>query len=146
MTVAQGNSLLLSSFVCPALFTARARAARGVPTWLYRFAADWENTRLYPMNGAYHGVEMHMLFGNSREVSGRESAVSQDKLAEEMQDAWAAFARDPVMGLGEHGWPAFTAKEENLIDLGYENSPEPKFMRLDGEGTECQGVVLGGDQ
>ena len=62
-TLAQQSQFLLESFTCPNAFEARARAAHGVPVWLYRYFGDWPNTQLYPTSGAYHGTEMQMLFG-----------------------------------------------------------------------------------
>lgn len=78
-----------------------------VPTWRYRYYADWDNTRIFPTSGAYHGVELHMLFGNSQGVTGVPESWAQKRLKRNMQKAWATFAADPRHGLSKLGWPTF---------------------------------------
>lgn len=60
--------------------------------------------RLYPNSSAYHGSDMHALFGNSEEVSGLSEEDAQTELTRVVMDAWAAFARDPSAGLHDLGW------------------------------------------
>jgi cholinesterase len=61
VTAEQTAQFLLESFVCPHSYEARKRVLAHVPTWVYRYFGDWNNTRLYPTSGAYHGTELHML-------------------------------------------------------------------------------------
>lgn len=142
----QRDQLLAESFTCPHDFEARARSALDVPVWQYRYFGDWDNTRLYPTSGAYHGTEMQMLFGNSGDVSGIAPSADQEELTKIMQSAWVAFARDPENGLSEFGWPLYEAGEETMIRLGFENSPEPDFVRPEVYAGNCSGVVLAGGQ
>ncbi|KAK2812227.1 hypothetical protein FQN50_001585 [Emmonsiellopsis sp. PD_5] len=94
-------------FSCPIRQTATDRAHHGVPVWRYRYHADWENTRLYPTSRAYHGVDLHMIFGASGDVSGLGETPEQTVLKRTMQEAWARFAADPKEGLKGLGWPTF---------------------------------------
>ena len=55
VTEQQASQFLLESFVCPISYEARARVDAGVPTWVYRYYGDWDNTRLYPTSGAKLG-------------------------------------------------------------------------------------------
>lgn len=140
VTIAQGDSFLLGSFTCPNDFQAKARAAHGVPVWLYRYLGDWPNIRLFPKNddypgqvvsqgsGAYHGTELEMVFGNPEAVSGVSNTVNEDEMIRLVQSAWAAFARDPKCGLTKLGWPTFDPVEDSLIRLGYGNAPTAQFM------------------
>jgi cholinesterase len=118
--------------------------ANNVPTWVYRYFGDWANTRLYPSSGAYHGTELQMLFGNSEDVSGISPSDSQVQLTKVMQNAWLAFANDPVNGLSEFGWPQFEPEKETLVRLGFENSPEPGFVRPEVYSEGCSDVVMAG--
>ena len=145
-TLAQRDQFLLESFTCPNAFVARARAAHGVPVWQYRYFGDWANTRLYPGSGAYHGTEMQMLFGNSGDVSGIEPSEEQERLTRVMQRAWVEFARDPIRGLEEFGWPQHAEGEETLVRLGYENSDVPDFVRPEVYSWNCSNIVLAGGQ
>jgi carboxylesterase type B len=45
-----------------------------------------------------------------------------------MQDAWAAFARDP-----EHGivWPTYDPDADTLVKLGFENNTQAVYGRGD---------------
>ncbi|EDU45734.1 acetylcholinesterase precursor [Pyrenophora tritici-repentis Pt-1C-BFP] len=70
VTAEQARKFLLESFVCPVSYVARARVAAGVKTWLFRYFGDWEDTRLYPGSGAYHGSELHMVLGGAEDASG----------------------------------------------------------------------------
>lgn len=138
------------SFTCPAAYAASAREARGVPAWAVRYAADWPNTRLYNGSGAYHGADLHMVFGGSEEVSGLPEEVGQARLEREVvQRAWGAFAEDPWEGLGrEMGWPRWWergARRESLVVVGEEGV---RFVEV-GQGTvaegECERVVMGAE-
>ena len=143
-TAAQRDQFLLESFTCPIDFKARMGIAHDVPTWVYRYFGDWDNTRLYPSSGAYHGTELQMMFGNSKDVSGIPPSAAQVQLTKVMQNAWVAFANDPAKGLGEFGWPQFEPREETLVRLGFENSPEPDFVRPQIYSGNCSDVVLAG--
>ncbi|KAK1990490.1 carboxylesterase [Colletotrichum falcatum] len=143
-TADQVASFLLESFTCPNSFQAKARRERGVSAWVYRYFGDWDNTRLFPASGAYHGVDLHMIFGASEDVSGIAPSGPQKQTTALMQKAWAAFANDPVQGLSSVlGWPRFDPNEESLVLLAFENSPEPRFAKPGVYDTPCSTITLG---
>ncbi|KAI0113750.1 alpha/beta-hydrolase [Nemania sp. FL0031] len=131
--LAQGRSLPESdwrefereSFTCATAAETYWRSAAGVPTYRARYMADWENLRLYdpPSSGAYHGVEVNMITGNSGSVSGIEPSSYEAELTSIMQEAWAAFAADPVRGLLRLGWPRYEAGGVSLVRLGVNTTP-----------------------
>ncbi|GAB1207637.1 hypothetical protein APSETT445_006361 [Aspergillus pseudonomiae] len=116
------------TFTCPTDDAVMARIRAGVPAWRFRYFADWNNTRLYPTSGAYHGVELNMIFGNSQAVTNISESAHQVKLRRRMQHAWAAFVADPHHGLEKLGWPRFSLTGTTLIALGEENKPGARFV------------------
>ncbi|KAK8050948.1 hypothetical protein PG993_002333 [Apiospora rasikravindrae] len=124
VTKAQGDEFMLKSFTCPNHAQALVRRAVGVPVWQYRYFGDWDNTRLYPTSDAYHGVDMHMIFGNSEAVTGLPPSEAQEQTVAFMQHLWARFAADPVNGLSRAGWPRFAPGLESLARFVYGNSTE----------------------
>lgn len=139
----QVRLFLLESFTCPAAYQAAARRKHGVPAYVYRYFADWNNTRLYPTSGAYHGVDLHMIFDASIDVSGLATSIDQRKLTGLMQRAWWAFANDPHNGLVEMGWPQFEQGAESVMQLGLRNVPEMKLARPSAYDTPCSTVMMG---
>ncbi|KAI0905634.1 alpha/beta-hydrolase [Ustulina deusta] len=131
--LAQGRSLPeseweefeLESFTCATAAETYWRSRAGVPTYRARYMADWENLRLYdpPSSGAYHGVEVNMVTGNSESVSGIAPSPYEAKLTGIMQQAWAAFAADPARGLRRLGWPHYQAGGDSLVRLGVHTTP-----------------------
>jgi cholinesterase len=115
-----------------------------VPVWQYRYFGDWDNTRLYPDSGAYHGSELQMIFGASEDVSGLPTSRDQRKTTRLMQKAWASFAQDPANGLNKKlHWPEFDPDSESLIRLAYENSPKADFVKPEVYDSPCSTITLG---
>lgn len=141
---AQGDGFLLSSFTCPNTYVADLRRRYGVPVWLFRYFGDWDNLRLYPTSGAYHGVDLEMIFGNSAQVSGIEPSQPEQQLTALMQKAWSAFAHDPVHGLDKLNWPQFDQATDSLIRLGYNNSPMADFVSPSEYAAACSTIALAG--
>lgn len=141
------TEFLLESFTCPVTFQASARRSHGVPAWTFRYMADWDNTRLYSMNGstsgAYHMVDLHMIFGASEDVTGLPPTVDQRNLTQIMQTAWAAFADDPLDGLTSLGWPHFDQNKDSYILLGKDNIPSAQFVAPSDWNTPCSTVTFG---
>ena len=145
-TPAQVTAMHLESFICPAAHQASARRAHGTPAWVYRYHGDWANTRLYAGSGAYHGVDLHMVFGGSGEVSGLPVREAEQRaLTEVMQRAWYAFASDPWSGLQRDlGWPRWGSRRESLVELGgVGNSSEVRFVDLGMDDAACRTVTMG---
>ncbi|KAL1842997.1 hypothetical protein VTJ49DRAFT_3474 [Mycothermus thermophilus] len=140
----QVDSFHLESFTCPASYQANARRAHGVSTWVYRYYGDWDNTRLYPDSGAYHGVDLHMIFGGSEEVSGIAPSEEQKKVTKEMQKAWFVFAKDPEDGLEkELGWPKWNPDEDTLIGLAYNNQAGVQTLDPATYDAPCSTITMG---
>lgn len=121
-------------FTCPTKYSLDARVKYGVPTWRYRYMADWDNLRLYnatpgyPDSGAYHGSDMEMIFGTDYEVSGQNNSLQEELTSRYFMSAWAAFGRSPTRGLDIVGWPKYSANSTSLARLGYENQAIPSFV------------------
>jgi cholinesterase len=94
VTDAQILQFILESFVCPFSYEARQRRQQNVPVWVYRYYGDWDNTRLYPTSGAYHGTELGMILGASQDMSGLPASQAQNETSRLFQRAVAAFADD----------------------------------------------------
>ncbi|WYZ34010.1 hypothetical protein EsH8_I_000286 [Colletotrichum jinshuiense] len=140
----QVASFLLESFTCPNSYQGLARLAQNIPAWIYRYFGDWENTRLFPTSGAYHGVDLHMIFGASEDVSGLATSEPQKRTTVLMQQAWAAFANDPANGLTSVlGWPKFDPSEESLALLAVGNDPKPRFVKPDTYDAPCSTITMG---
>ncbi|KAL7917893.1 Alpha/Beta hydrolase protein [Trichoderma austrokoningii] len=141
------TDFLLESFTCPVTFQASARRSHRVPAWAFRYMADWDNTRLYSTNsstsGAYHMVDLHMIFGASEDVTGLPTTEGQRNLTKIMQTAWASFADDPVDGLTALGWPQFDQSEDSYILLGEDNIPSAQFVAPSDWNAPCSTVTFG---
>jgi para-nitrobenzyl esterase len=100
----------------PNLHVAEARAARGVPAFVYRF--DWTA----PSIGAAHAVDIPFTFGTfDREGWGE--AIGYDPDAEvlgvNVRAAWAGFARHGVPGTDTLGlWPRYEPPRRATMLLG----------------------------
>ncbi|OGM42956.1 lipase/esterase [Aspergillus bombycis] len=112
-----------AAFTCPTGQTAAHRAAAGVPTWQSRYFGDWDNLRLYPSSGAYHGIDLPMVFGTASQISGIADSETEREFARYMAAAWAAFAGDPVHGLSRFGWPQYDESGETLVGLAHRTRP-----------------------
>ncbi|KFY08762.1 hypothetical protein V492_05931, partial [Pseudogymnoascus sp. VKM F-4246] len=128
----------LQCFTCATALGAAQRVKSGVKTWRYVHHGDWDNTRLYPTSGAYHTVDLYMLFGTSEDVSGIPEVAAQTEAKRHIQKAYAAFAADPVNGLTEQmGWPVYDPEEDTLIELSLENNPQPLLAKAAKYDAEC---------
>jgi cholinesterase len=143
VTANQTDQFLLESFVCPISYEARSRVNAKVPTWVYRYFGDWDNTRLYPTSGAYHGTELNMILGGSEDASGLPASQAQKDTARLFQRAVAAFAEDPKNGLSKIGWPMFNPQKESWIEIGKGNEPKATFAKPERYDGACGDVVLG---
>ncbi|KAL9121468.1 MAG: hypothetical protein Q9187_001970 [Circinaria calcarea] len=132
----------LETFTCPHALEATNRANAGVPTWRYRYFGDWDNLRLYPTSGAYHGSDLEMIFGASEDVSGLPESKAEVQMKEVMQRAWAAFADDPERGLERGlGWPEYGTSNGTVVVLGYNNNPKPLFIAPSTFDKQCSAYL-----
>jgi para-nitrobenzyl esterase len=101
----------------PARRLAAAHAARGAPTFLYRF--DLAGSSAQGDTGAFHGLELPLIFGTRRIAPlGRffDDVADAKPVGRRMRDAWTAFARsgDPRAPLTEP-WPAYTTADRATL-------------------------------
>lgn len=121
----------LQGFTCATATEAAARAKAGVPVWRYRYFGDWDNLRLHPSSGAYHGSDLHMIFGGIQDIVGldKPNSLPETRTMEEMMRAWAVFVNDPKAGLTEEmEWPAYDPAKETLIRLAYGSDLKASFV------------------
>ncbi|OBS20448.1 hypothetical protein FPOA_06817 [Fusarium poae] len=142
-TDSQVKAFILESFTCPVCYQVNARRAHRVPSWAYRYVADWNNTRLFPSSGAYHGVDLHLIFGASDDVSGIAPSADQEELTKIMQHAWFSFSNDPWSGLTRLGWPEFNPDSKTLIELGKSSEPRFDLTKPSVYDSPCSTVMMG---
>lgn len=143
VTEAQSAQFLLESFVCPTSYEAQQRVKANVPTWVFRYFGDWDNTRLYPTSSAYHGSELHMILGGSEDASGLAATHAQDNTLRLFQGAVAAFASDPKNGLAKFGWPRFDPKTESWIQIAVGNQARATFVKPEEYDGTCANITMG---
>lgn len=144
VTPAQGAQFLLESFVCPHSYEGNRRREANVPTWVYRYFGDFENTRLYPTSGAYHGTELHAILGGSADASGLPETQAQKKTVKLFQKAVAAFAENPKTGLTSSlGWPQFNPTSMSWIEIAVGNQPKASFALPEKYDAPCSTIVMG---
>ncbi|CZT46053.1 related to triacylglycerol lipase V precursor [Rhynchosporium secalis] len=95
-------------FWCPATKSTYERLAANRTTYRYFYAGNFTNVSPNPWIGAYHSSELPLIFGTDG-LNG-ESTTFEKEVSYVMQDAYLAFARDPVKGLEEVGWPVYESK------------------------------------
>lgn len=68
--------------------------------------------------GAYHSSELPLLMGTHADFRGESTALEYATSAA-FQDAYVAFAADPVNGLGGQGWGVYAKLgEANVREFG----------------------------
>ena len=107
-----------SRFRIPATRLCEAQVAHQPKTFLYQF--DWESPARGGQLGACHGLEVPFVWGmigKSSTTNFSGTGEEANHLAEQMMDAWIAFAKsgDPSHpGIGI--WPAYdTTKRQTMI-------------------------------
>jgi carboxylesterase type B len=109
-----------ASMDCPAARTADTRASWNVPVWRYRYLGTWPNMNPLPWLGAYHSSELAMIF-DTADYRGPNAELEEETI-KYMQGAWVAFAKDPVNGLSNYGWPVYNPEGDTLVQLGYQGN------------------------
>jgi cholinesterase len=119
------------TFTCPTAAEGFYRSQLGISTYRFRYMAEWENTRLYdpPSSGAYHGVDIYMITGNSGLVSNITPTDSQSHLTSIMSSAWYYYSADAVAGLSRDlGWPKYQPNAATLGLAGAEDTGNISFI------------------
>ena len=84
----------------------RNRYAVSVPTYQYLYIGNFSNISPRPWEGAYHSLELPLIFGTSGIAHGASTDL-EVALSHLMQDLYLAFISDPWRGLAAHGWDAY---------------------------------------
>ena len=122
----------LVTFSCPAADAALARSSHGIPTWRYRYYADFPNLRLTrnPSSGAWHGAEMYAVWQTAASSTSEPDTPAERSISRYLAGAWAAFAKDPVSALerAPFSWPRYETNGDSLIRLAFENETRASFV------------------
>lgn len=105
-------------FFCPAAARAAISAGFNAPTWRYKYAASWPREALSSTfdTGAYHGVDVGMLFDNVASGPGIPEPSSEElEFRTYVRAAWGAFIKDPKKGLAEYGWPEYSEGKKVVV-------------------------------
>ncbi|KAJ5787487.1 Carboxylesterase type B [Penicillium paradoxum] len=132
-----------AAFTCPSGASARYRVDNGVPVWQSHYFGDWDNLRLHPNSGSYHGADLPMVFGTAEQVSGIANSDVENEFARYMASAWVAFASDPKEGLTKFGWPQYNPNEQTLVGLAYNNANGSQLLHPSDVEQGC--AALNGD-
>ncbi|KAI5361170.1 Putative carboxylesterase, type B, carboxylesterase type B, carboxylesterase type B, active [Septoria linicola] len=100
---AAANAALLTAFVCPATETTRLRQETKRTTYRFFYAGNFTNISPRPWMGAWHSAELPLIFGTHPNYRGPSTKLEY-ATSHAMQDAWVAFATDPVNGLSAQDW------------------------------------------
>ncbi|MEV7237017.1 carboxylesterase family protein [Streptomyces sp. NPDC051020] len=99
-------------FRAPGVALAEARAARGLPTWLYQF--EWSGTAPGRAGHAYHCIDLPFAF-DLLDADGATAALGDhppQALADTLHAAWVAFVRDLDPGAS---WPPYDARRTTML-------------------------------
>jgi carboxylesterase type B len=142
------NFVQQKAFVCPSAIRSLQSLAFGNPTWRYRYFGEFPNTIITtnPPSKAWHGSEVQfkpvqctgsrtltveklpILFNTTSNYLLADTA-EEVAIGMYMRGAWAAFAKDPVKGLINYGWPQYSPDADTLIRIGFNNQTGPHLVK-----------------
>ncbi|KAK8138851.1 hypothetical protein PG984_002231 [Apiospora sp. TS-2023a] len=102
------DGLSRTFFWCPTYKTTKERLAAGRVTHRAFYNGNFTNISPRPWMGAWHGSDLPLAFGTHADFRGNSTAL-EIETSHAIQDAYVAFVKDPVNGLNEMGWAAYTA-------------------------------------
>ena len=119
----------------PARFVVRTYAARGIPTYEYRFSYVANSMRDTWKTGVPHATELPFVFDTVRAKYGDATTASDEKMGSQAMQYWANFAKngDPN-GPGLPNWPRYETASDtimNFTEKGPMSEPDPWKARLD---------------
>jgi carboxylesterase type B len=115
---AQADVVTASLFLCPVTQTTHDRNAANTTTFRYLYGGNFSNISPQFWQGAYHSSDLPLYFGTYGIARGNGTDF-QREVSEQAQDYYLAFAKDPVNGLTELGWEAYTPSGEGVL-LAYD--------------------------
>jgi len=101
------------------------RLAEKTPSFFYRF--DWQSPAMGGALGAAHAMELPFVWNALGKPAAQFLGATNQALADEMHDRWAAFART-----GDPGWPRYGDKRTTMIfdtATTLVDDPEPETRR-----------------
>jgi len=116
----------LQEFTCPCGIRANASVGAGNPTWRYRYFGVFPDLAVSSEAGTWHAAEIPIIFDTMPATPGATQA--EISIADYMRGAWAAFAKDPVKGLTNYGWPTYNTSHDTLIRLAFDNVTGPNLI------------------
>ena len=119
----------------PARFTANAFAAKGSPTYLYRFSYVPTARRGQWVNGVPHAAEIPFVFDNLA-AGGTPPSAEDNAVARIANTYWANFARTgSPNGSSVPLWPRHAVGVDSITDFAPDGTivagPDPRKARLD---------------
>jgi len=90
--------------------------------------------------GAWHGSDLPLAFGTHADFRGNSTAL-EIETSHAIQDAYVAFVKDPVNGLNEMGWVAYTAPR-SAVRTYAENNTVVGYRSLDPIESTCEAMGL----
>ncbi|KAK5135196.1 hypothetical protein LTR08_005583 [Meristemomyces frigidus] len=130
--------VLLSEFFCPATETVRLRQQTDRLTYRYLYAGNFSNVSPKPWMGAYHSSELAMIMGTHPDFRGPSTALEY-ATSHAFQDAYVAFAGDPVDGLAGQDWAPYRVGSGSVREFGGGVAAQDTSVAVD-EGY-CNGAV-----
>ena len=104
---------------------AEAQIDQGAPTFAYRL--DYQSPALEGALGACHALDIPFVFGTHGEMSAfAGSGPGPDRLAEQVMDAWLAFARTGNPSTKTLRWPAYETEQRQTMVLNVESRVESR--------------------
>ncbi|KAF9561150.1 carboxylesterase [Agrocybe pediades] len=117
-TQLMGDIFTELGFTCPAGASLQGRLAANVPAWRYQYQAMFANLSPRQDLRAFHASEIPLVFGTFSTIKFAPPSQDEIGLSRYMQSAWVAFARDPVHGLTNFGWPVYNPTTASTAQLG----------------------------
>ncbi|KAK8124609.1 uncharacterized protein PG998_000368 [Apiospora kogelbergensis] len=135
------DGLSKTYFWCPTFKTTKERLAAGRITHRAYYTGNFSNISPRPWFGAWHGSDLPLAFGTHADFRGNSTALEYET-SHAIQDAYVAFAKDPINGLNELGWAAYTGAR-GIVRAYAENNTVVGYRSLDAieSGCEAEGLA-----
>ena len=131
--------LNLSNIFCFATEASKIRQEYDPLTFRYQYAGNFSNVSPRGWLGAYHSSELPMIMGTHPNYRGPSTPLEY-ATSHAFQDAYLAFARDPVHGLADMNWKPYQHLGGSTVrEIGY--GVPVQDMALTHEESLCNGTV-----